>query len=193
MKMFSILTVIIFIAASVLISAAQTPEQIDVKYVEFSKTGSAGLTHFKMEALNSSQNRVIFQSTNSAALGVIAVSTCSPCSPPKLYNTNVFGSEIDADLGTNIGSVKFHLASSASSPLALNQRVLSKKKDFFLNGTTRLEGRIEVRNASGFVIAVDNNVILEGSYSVLFGKPYVSPNGRRLTDFKSLIYSLNSL
>ena len=193
MKIFSILLSIVFIGASALISAAQTPEQIDVKFMEISKIGAAGLTSFKMKALNSAQNPVIYQSADSAALGVIPFTTaCNPCSPPKLFDTNIFPSEMLADLGTNAGQVRFYISSSASSLLALNQRVLSKKTDFFMNGVTMLEGRIEIRNASGFVTAVDNNVILEGYYSVLFGKPYVSQIGRRLTDFKSLIYSINA-
>lgn len=193
MKIFIITLPIIFIAASGLASFAQTPVQIDVKSMEISKVGSAGPTSFRMEAINSAQNTIVYQGVDSGALGVMPFSLACPCSPPKRLETNIFPSEMIADLGTNTGQVRFYIASSTSSPIILNQRVLSKKKDFFVNGATRVEGRIEVRNGSGIIIAFDNDVILQGGYSVVYGKPYVLDySGKRTTDFRSVVYSLNA-
>jgi hypothetical protein len=186
----SFFTIALFSSATI----AQTAEQIDVKFVEISKIGSTGTSRFEMRAVNSSQNSVAYIGVDSAAItGVVPfIHGCEPCSPPKLFSSNVFHNQFTADLGQTSGQVKFYLSSSESSPIYLNQRVLSRKRDFYLNGSTKLTGRIEVTNSSGFVIAVDNNVVLEGGYSVLYGKPYISPSGKKYTYFKSLIYTLNA-
>lgn len=192
MKIYSSLLIALLVAASALISAAQTPEQIDVKFMEFSKVGSSGATSFKMTAADSAQNTLNYQSADSAALGIIQFSTACPCYVPGVYNTNIFPAQIIAGLGETAGRIRFYITSSVSSPIFLNQRVLSKKKDFLMNGTTELRGRIEVRNNADNIVAVDNDVVLTGSYSVLYWKPYLMPSGRKATDFKSLVYSLTA-
>lgn len=191
MKIHLILLLGFLIVSSGSILFAQTPEQIDVKLMQISKVGSAGVTSFRMEALNSTQNTVVYQSVDSGILGIIPFSIACPCSPPELYSTNV-PSELIANLGTTVGRVLFYTNFSTSSPIALNQRVLSKKKDFLISGAMELRGRIEVRNRTDLIIAVDNDVVLKGNYSVLYWKPYISANGTRVTDFKSVIYSLNA-
>ncbi len=195
MKIITILLPVFVIALFSLRATAQTAEQIDVRFIEITKIGRDGITGFQMRAVNSSQNAVIYTGVDSAAItGIFPFIRCGPCSPPKLFNTNIFRSEMIADLAQESGQVKLYLTSSESSPLYLNQRVLSRKKDFALNGITKIKGRIEITGSNGRIIAVDNDVVLEGGYSILYFKPYWGAGsiGRRYTDFKSLIYTLNA-
>jgi hypothetical protein len=98
-----------------------------------------------------------------------------------------------ADLGQASGQVKFYATTSESSPIWFNNRFFSRKRDFTFTGITKIKGRIEVTGSNGFVIAFDNDVVLEGGYSVLYWKPYLGfPVGRKYTDFKSLIYTLSA-
>lgn len=196
--MIKILKIILFVFAINLVNLstnAQTAEQIDVKFLEIIRIGRNGITGFEMRVVNSSQNAVTYTGIDSAAItGIFPFIRCGPCSPPKLFNTNIFRSGMIADLAQESGQVKLYLTLSESSPITFNNRFFSRKRDFTVTGTTKIKGKIEVTGSNGRVIAFDNDVVLEGGYSVLYWKPYLVgfPNQKKHTDFKSLIYTLNA-
>lgn len=173
--------------------AAQTPAPIDVKFIEISQDG-VNPTRFTMRAINAAGQTISYFGADSAAIiGQFPFILCRPCSPPKVFETNIFRSQMTADIGQpGSGQVNFYFSESESSSLYLGNRFLSKR-EFPITGKVKVRGRVEVTGQNGFVVAVDNDVVLEGNYSVLYSKRYFHPtSGRRQTDFKSLIYILSA-
>ncbi len=162
--------------------------------LKISKTGSAGPISFELRGVDSQQQPIAIVIPDSSAIeGVISYTRCNPCSAPQLYNTMVFANPISVQIGQTSTIVKFYLTTAESSPLYLNARVFSRKGDFRASGPSILRGRIEVIDTSvapNRIVAVDNDVSFEGGYSVLFWKPYIATSGRKLTDFKAVVYDL---
>ena len=192
MKTFYISSFIFLILFAVSTVSAQ--EQINISSLSITKIGGSGLINFDLKAVNSSQQPVNYYVHDSAAIvGIIPYTQCNPCSPPKTFNTNVFSNPISVQIGQSSTIIYFYLTSFDSTPVYLSNRVFAQKKNFFINGSTKLKGRIEIVDESvslNRIVAFDNDVELEGRYTIGFFKPHISPTGKKLTDFRSVEYVL---
>jgi len=186
---------LILIAVFVMTAAAQ--EAINVRSMKISQIGPAGTRiEFEMNALNSSQQMVNYLVLDSSAINTLPeYSRCSPCNPPQVFSTNVFSNPISVQIGQSSIVIKFYLNSPYSeTAYLLGQRVYGRKRDITLSGVTRLQGKIEIINTGQPgqpVLAFDNDVLLEGRYSMVFGKPYALLNGGFFTDYRSMVFDLN--
>lgn len=194
MKFFSFASLVFSILFAASVAFAQ--EQIDVRSLSITKSGSAAPIKFDLKAVNSSQQPVNYFIQDSAAIeGIIPYTRCNPCSPPQVFNTNVFPNPISVQINSQSSTlIYFYLTSSESTPAYLGSRLFSRKREFFVSGSTKLKGRIEIVDegtpGGRRVVAFDNDVELEGRYSIGFFKPTISPSGKKLTDFKSVEYVL---
>lgn len=194
MKILSFSSFVFSILFAVSVVFAQ--EQINVRSLSITQSNRGAPIKFDLKAVDSSQQPINYFVHDSTAIkGFIPYESCG-CSPPKVFNTNVFSNPISTQINSQSNIViNFYLTSSESSPLYLSSRVLSQKRNFFIGGSTKLKGRIEIVDlgAPRRIVAFDNDVELEGRYSIGFFKPIISHTGKKLTDFKSLEYVLNDL
>ena len=63
--------------------------------------------------------------------------------------------------------VYFYVSEVKSDAVVLRPTIRRKPQAFGLNGTTEIRGRVEVRNMN-VIVAVDDDVVLEGGYTVRF-------------------------
>lgn len=126
----------------------------------------------------------------------MAFERCVTCRAPRLFTANpfVFSNPAIAELNNLTNHyLRFYIESSTSDLLYLNQRDMIRKSGFFKYGTARVKGRLEVfNNDLGAIVAYDNDVVLEGPYSVRFGKPYFPlGNGGRWVDQLDSVFILS--
>lgn len=165
---------------------------VDVIQMKISKPSSSAPTRFDLMTVNQSGEPVNFTVFDSGAIpGIPQYTLCTPCKAPQLFETNVFDNPISVQINQTSTFIKVHYTSIQMSQVYLSSRMFSRKTDFGFNRPIRLQGRLEIIDLGapgGRVLYVDNDVVLEGSYSILFWKPYVTFSGRTLTDFKGIVY-----
>lgn len=171
-------------------------EQINVRSLTVSKENRTAPTKFDLRSVNSAGQPVDYLVQDATIfIGNIPFIQCTACRAPQLFNTNVFSNPISTQINSQSSIViNFHLDSSYSSPIYLGNLFFSRKSNFFINGVTRLKGKLEIVNLSAppesSLVAFDNDVELTGRYSVGFFKPYLSASGKKQTDFRNVEYSL---
>ncbi len=191
-KVFTFFSLIIFIFCAD--SAVFAQEEINVRSLTITRGSQAAPIKFDLRAINSlGQSADYFVHDSTAILGFPQYERCNPCSPPQLFNTNVFSNPISVQIGQTSVIIYFHLASAESTPAYLGSRLFSRKGEFSISGATKLKGRIEIVDrgvSGGRILAFDNDVELEGRYTIRFYKPTITPSGKKITDFKSIEYIL---
>lgn len=169
---------------------AQVP--VDVLRMKISKQSSPTQVRFDLTTIDSSGSPVDFTVLDSTAIpGVPQYARCNPCKAPQLFEMNVFDNPISVQIDQSSILIKVHYTSIQMRPVYLGSLMFSRKTDFGFKAPIRLEGRLEIIDYSvpgGRLLYFDNDVVLEGEYSILFGKPYLTFAGRRLTDFKGVVY-----
>ena len=171
-------------------------EQINVHSLTISQESRFATTKFDLRSVNSAGQPVNYLVQDATIfLGNVPFIQCTACRSPQLFNTNVFSNPISTQINSQSSIViNFYLDSSYSSPIYLGNLFFSRKRNFNVFGETRLKGKLEIVNLSAppenRLIAFDNDVELVGQYSVGFFKPYLSPSGKKQTDFRNLQYSL---
>lgn len=168
------------------------PKKINIRSIEINKSGAFDTTSFRMNGTDSdNKNFEYFVGDSSALLGNIQYFNCVPCNPIKVFETDHFKGGLFIPVSiNNTTTIKFIPTFTNSSLLYLNQRVLSRKKDFSVSGITRLEGRIEISINGNNIIEVDNDVVLTGGFEARFSKPFLSPSGKTATQFKGIKFTL---
>lgn len=169
--------------------------EIDVQSMKITRTTVLGTTNITITALDSKGNTLTFTEADTGFVGgLIDFERCRDCRAPKLYKTNPFvhDNPAIAELNNfNNHYLRFYFDSSSSDLLYLNQRDMIRKSSFYRGGKVRVEGRINVSINLGEIVAFDNDVVLEGRYSIHFGKPYFAlPNGGRWTYATDIEYIL---
>lgn len=169
--------------------------EIDVQSMKITRTAATGITNITITALDSKGNTLTFVEADTGFVGgLIDFERCRDCRAPNLYKTNPFvhDNPAIAELNNlNNHYLRFYFDSSSSDLLYLNQRDMIRKSSFYKGGKVRVEGRIDVSINLGEIVAFDNDVVLEGRYSIHFGKPYFPlPNGGRWTYARDVTYFL---
>ncbi len=170
------------------ITKAQQPEQVDVKSLTLTVEGTASDGRFSMSAVGSSQAAVNYAGAGSYLLPVFG---CAPCNVPNIFSSNGFqrsGGGFRFAWGFD-KLVYFYLSDVESSEIILRPTIRRKPQSFSINGTTRIRGRVEIKDNTNTVIAVDNDVVLEGGNSAKFNN--LSSFGGRKIAFSKIVYALN--
>jgi len=170
---------------------AQQPVQIDVKSLTlfFQRSSSDG--QFSMRTVNSSQTEVIYGGRGSYSLPLF---NCVPCHLPNSFSSNGFQRFLTneqqgfAFLWGFDKLVYFYVSEVKSDLIVLRPTIRRKPQFFTLNGATEIRGRVEIRDTNG-IVAVDNDVVLEGSYAVRFLNNNFL-DGRKV-EFSQINYTLN--
>lgn len=171
---------LVFTLIVVLISFSDTfaQEEIDIRSLEIERFLRGSQSSVKFTAVDAQENEIIYSDGDANSLpGTFGAENCFPCRAPEVFNTDLFGTGeeylFQLQLPDNNLRLKFYKTSSDSSLLYLNPRDIIRKSAFVKRGFVKLLGRVEILDSSGNVIAFDNDVALEGNYSISFGKPYL--------------------
>lgn len=163
---------------------AQQPETVDVVFFTTYHTRSQSDTTFTMTIRNSNG----FTTYGGRGGYSLPVFNCIPCSIPNTFNSNGFSIGFS---GFNWGFdkyVRFYVTAVESDPIILSLMIPRKRKNITVSGTTRLQGRIEIRDENNMIIAVDNDVVLQGRYIVNFIRPVYNSG---VVEFTQISYALN--
>lgn len=189
-KLFSIVVLTVAFSIGNFSVKAQQPAQVDVKSLTLSfQRGSSG-GQFSMRTMNSSQTEIIYSGRGGYALPLF---NCAPCRLPNSFSSNGFqrsGTGFQFSWGFD-KLVYFYVSEAESEAIDLLPTILRKPRFFSLDGATEIRGRIEVRDDTNTVIAVDNTVILRGGYTVRFSN--VNFLDKRSVEFSQIDYSLEQL
>lgn len=114
---------------------------------------------------------------------------CSPCSPPKVYRTDLFPNPVMVQNSQTGPSMRFDLTLQESPPVYLNSLFFSRKHNFFLVAKMKLYGKIVISN-NGQIVASDDDVRFEGTCSIEFSKPWVDAVKGKDTSYQGVEYVL---
>ncbi len=170
-------------------------EQINVQSLTITKSSNAAPTKLDLKAVGSAGQPVNYLVQDATVIFPTApYLRCNPCSPPKLFNTNVFENPISTQISQSNIFINFYLDSSYSSPIYFGNLIFSRKSNFSIGGSTELKGKLEIVDLglppANRIIAFDNDVELTGRYTMGFYKPTVTANGKMITDFRNVEYKL---
>lgn len=164
---------------------AQTPELVDVQSLNITFHRYDTDTFFSMKVLNGARSEIVYGGAGSYSLPLF---NCTPCNFVSTFKTNLFA---DPNFEFRWGFdkfVRFYLTETESAPVAVRPTIPRKRKFFSLKGSSKIKGRVEIRDERGVVIAEDKNVQLEGGYTVDFFQNSLH-DGRKV-EFSEIRYSL---
>jgi hypothetical protein len=166
---------------------AQQHSPIDIKSLTLSFKRNSTEGQFSLRAINSSQNEVVYAGQGGYSLPLF---NCVPCNLPNSFNSNGFqrGSGFQFSWGFD-KLVYFYVSEVKSDVIVLRPTVRRKPRLFSFSGRTEIHGRVEIRDNTNTIVAFDNEVKLEGSYTVNFLNNN-SLDGRKV-EFSQISYSLN--
>jgi len=173
-------------------SALHAQTTVDVIQMKISKPSSSAPTRLDLMTINQSGEPVNFTVFDSGAIpGIPQYTLCTPCKAPQLFETNVFDNPISVQIDQSSTFIRVYYTSIQMPQVYIGNFMFSRKADFGFNRPIRLQGRLEIIDLGapgGRVLYVDNDVVLEGGYSILFWKPTRMFSGRLLTSFKGIVY-----
>jgi hypothetical protein len=147
-------------------------EQIDVKSIVISHRFE---TKFNMVAANSAGQDVTYLSTNSNAMTLGTMGTC--CRLPAVQTSDLFAYSPNKEFIrvqmsiANNNAIKLYLSSPTITDDIVLRPKIRKRQTIEVKGQTKLFiSKIEVLDNNGNVVAVDNDVTLDGSYLAIFNK-----------------------
>lgn len=190
------LTIIVFSSLTVF-----SQEEIDIRSIGVNRYQRGMTSSVTITAINSQGKEVIYRDGDAITLpGEIGAERCYSCYGPKLFTTNIFDGKklFIFELNSHQDHyLRFYKMSSDSSPLYISQRDMIRRSAFIKSGFIKLAGRVEVfDNNLNRIIAYDDDVVLEGNYSIGFGKPYFDypnyPNLSRVIDQSGIVTYLLS-
>lgn len=171
--------------------AISSQTQIDVYQMRISLPDGGFPIRFDLMAFDQSALPVNFTVFDSNIIEVVpSYVRCYPCKSPQLLETNVFTNPMSTPINSQSSTViRIHHTSLQMNPVHLS-RLFHRKSDFVISGPTRLQGRLEIIDLGapgGRLLYFDNDVVLEGRYSMQFQNPFFFA-GQRLTKVTGMVY-----